>query len=80
MNSGYENDIEDKDYQSESEERGYARTPWDRRRIERGKALTEALSFNARMQQEAMQRRRDEMYENMRAEAGEVESPKSRLH
>ena len=78
MNSGYENDIEDKDYQSE--ERGYARTPWDRRRIERGKALTEALSFDARMQQEAIERRRAARYEEMIEEAGEVESPKSRLH
>ena len=79
MNPGIEEDIEMEGYQSDGEESGYARTPWDSRRIARGKALTEALSVGARMQQEEIERRRTARYEEMIAEVGEVESPKSRL-
>lgn len=47
---------------------------------ERGKALTETLSSGARAHDEYIQARRDERYEQMIEEAGEIESPASRLH
>lgn len=46
---------------------------------EREKALTEALSSGARANDEYMQRKRDERYEKMIEEAGEIESPASRF-
>lgn len=57
-----------------------AKTLNNMRRLERGKALTEALSSRAREQQEEIQQRRNEMYEKMIEEAGEIESPTNRLH
>ena len=47
--------------------------------LERGKALTESLSSGARAYDEYIQARRDERYEKMIEEAGEKESPASRL-
>ena len=47
--------------------------------FERGKALTESLSSGARAHDEYIQARRDERYEKMIEEAGEIESPASRL-
>ncbi|MCR5629713.1 hypothetical protein [Eubacterium sp.] len=46
---------------------------------ERGKALTESLSSGARAHDEYLQARRDERYEQMIEEAGEIESPANRL-
>lgn len=45
---------------------------------EREKAFVETMSSNAQIQREAIQQRRDEQYEQMIAEAGEIESPMSR--
>ena len=45
----------------------------------RGKALTETLSFEARAHDEYIQAKRDERYEKMIEEAGEIESPANRL-
>ena len=67
-------------YQNGSSEDGTARTLNDGRRLARGKALTEALSSGARAQREEIQQRRDEMYEKIIEEAGEIESPMNRLH
>ena len=47
---------------------------------ERGKTLTETLSSGAGAHDEYMQARRDERYEQMIQEAGEIESPANRLH
>ncbi len=46
----------------------------------RGQAFVETMSEGARAHDEYMQARRDERYEQMIQEAGEVESPVSRLH
>ena len=46
---------------------------------ERGKALSETLSSGARAHDEYIQAKRDEKYEKMIEEAGEIESPTSRL-
>ena len=66
-----------------SEPEGYARTTHDSARIERGKALTESLSTQARLNTEAIQQRRNERYEEMISQAeqelGPIESPMSRL-
>ena len=45
---------------------------------EREKTFVETMSSNAQIQREAIQQRRDEQYEQMIAEAGEIESPMSR--
>ena len=45
----------------------------------REKSFVEAMSQDARIQQENIQARRDARYEEMIAEAGEIESPMSRL-
>lgn len=67
----------------DSEPEDYARTIHDSARIERGKALTEALSTQARLNTEAIQQRRNERYEEMISQAeeelGPIESPMSRL-
>ena len=52
---------------------------FNRESFERGKALTETLSSGARAHDEYIQARRDEQYEKMIEEAGEIESPASRL-
>ena len=52
---------------------------FNRKNFERGKALTEALSSEARAHDEYIQSRRDERYESMIEEAGEIESPINRL-
>lgn len=52
---------------------------FNRTNSERGKALTETLSSGARAHDEYIQARRDERYENMIEEAGEIESPTNRL-
>ena len=66
-----------------SEPEDYARTIYDSARIERGKALSEALSTQARLNTEAFQQRRSERYEEMITQAeqelGPIESPMSRL-
>ena len=66
-----------------SEPEGYARTIHDSARIERGKALSEALSTQARLNTESIQQRRNERYEEMISQAeqelGPIESPMSRL-
>ena len=66
-----------------SEPEGYARTIHDSARIERGKALTEALSTQARLNTESIQQGRNERYEEMirqaEEELGPIESPMSRL-
>lgn len=46
---------------------------------ERGKALSETLSYGARAHDEYIQAKRDERYEKMIEEAGEIENPTSRL-
>ncbi len=65
------------------EPEGYARTIHDSARIKRGKALTEALSTQAWLNNESIQQRRNERYEEMIEEAekelGPIESPSSRL-
>lgn len=65
---------------SESSDGDYARTIYDSQRVERGKAFVEAMSSQARANEEAMQQRRDERYEQMINEAEEIESPMGRLH
>lgn len=69
-------------YQDSSTEDSSAKTLniHDSRKLKREKALVEAMSSQAREQREAIQRRRDEMYEKMIEEAGEIESPANRLH
>ena len=67
-------------YQNGSTEDGTARTLNDGRRLKHEKALTEALSSGARALREEIQQRRDKMYEEMIEEAGEIESPRNRLH
>lgn len=66
-----------------SEPEDYARTIYDSARIERGKALSEALSTQARLNTESIQQRRNESYEEMISQAeqelGPIESPVSRL-
>ena len=66
-----------------SEPEDYARTMYDSARIEKGKALSEALSTQARLNTEAIQQRRNEKYEEMISQAeqelGPIESPMSRL-
>lgn len=66
-----------------SEPEDYARTIYDSARIERGKALSEALSTQARLNTESIQQRRSERYEEMITQAeqelGPIESPMSRL-
>lgn len=66
-----------------SEPEGYARTIYDSARIERGKALSEVLSTQARLNIESIQQRRNERYEEMISQAeqdlGPIESPMSRL-
>ena len=47
------------------EDDGYARTIDDSRRIERGKAFVESMSSQARANDEAIQQRRNERYEEM---------------
>ena len=47
------------------EDDGYARTIDDFRRIERGKAFVESMSSQARANDEAIQQRRNERYEEM---------------
>lgn len=49
----------------ESETDDYARTIGDSRRVERGKAFVEAMASQARANEELMQQRRDERYEEM---------------
>ena len=44
---------------------GYARTIDDARRVERGKAFVEAMSSQARANDELIQQRRNERYEEM---------------
>lgn len=44
---------------------GYARTIDDARRVERGKAFVEAMSSQERANEELMQQRRNERYEEM---------------
>lgn len=67
----------------DSEPEDYARTIHDSARIERGKALSESLSTQARLNTEAIQQRRNEKYEEMISQAeqelGPIESPMSRL-
>lgn len=48
--------------------------------LERDKSFVEIMSSQARVQDEAIQQRRDERYQQMIDEAGEVISPTSRLH
>ena len=48
-----------------AEQNGYARTSHDEARIERGKALSEALSYQGRMDREAIDNRRRSRYESM---------------
>lgn len=48
--------------------------------IDREKSFVEIISEPARVQQESIQKRRDEMYEEMIKEAVEVESPMNRSH
>lgn len=48
--------------------------------IDREKSFVETISEPARAQQESIQRRRDEMYEEMIKEVGEIESPMNRSH
>lgn len=55
----------------ESQPEDYARTIGDSHRVERGKAFVEAMSSQARANQELMQQRRDERYEEMINEANE---------
>ncbi|HJJ08256.1 MAG TPA: hypothetical protein OIM65_02935 [Bacilli bacterium] len=66
-----------------SESEDYARTMYDSARIEKGKALSEALSTQARLNTESIQQRRNERYEEMITQAeqelGPIESPMSRL-
>ena len=52
---------------------------FNRTNFERGKVLTEVLSSEARAHDEYIQSRRDERYESMIEEAGEIESPTNRL-
>lgn len=47
------------------EDDGYARSIDDARRVERGKAFVEAMSSQARANDELIQQRRDERYEEM---------------
>ena len=49
----------------ESEPDDYARTIGESRRVERGKAFVEAMSSQARANEELMQQRRNEQYEEM---------------
>lgn len=49
-------------------------------RINRGKSFVEVMSSDARVHDEYMQSKRNERYEKMIDEAGEVETPLSRLH
>lgn len=66
-----------------SEPEDYARTMYDSAIIEKGKALSEALSTQARLNTESIQQRRNERYEEMITQAeqelGPIESPMSRL-
>ena len=48
--------------------------------LESGKSFVEAMSSQARVQDEAIQQRRDERYQHMIDETSEVVSPASRLH
>lgn len=48
--------------------------------LERDKSFVESMSSQARRQDEAIKQRRDERYQQMIDEAGEVVSPASRLH
>lgn len=48
--------------------------------LERGKSFVETMSSQAKVQDEAIQQRRDERYQQMIDEAGKVVSPASRLH
>ena len=52
---------------------------FNRTNFERGKALTEALSSGARAHDEYIQSGREERYESMIEEAGEIESPTNRF-
>ena len=47
------------------EDDGYARSIDDARRVERGKAFVETMSSQARANDELIQQRRDERYEEM---------------
>lgn len=53
----------------ESDPDDYARTIGDSHRVERGKAFVEAMSSQARANQDLIQQRRDERYEEMINEA-----------
>lgn len=55
----------------ESDPDDYARTIGDSHRVERGKAFVEAMSSQARANQDLIQQRRDERYEEMINEADE---------
>lgn len=59
-----------------SEPEGYARTIDDHHRVERGKAFVEAMSSQARANEELMQQRRDERYEKMIDEYDNLDSMK----
>lgn len=55
----------------ESQPEDYARSIGDSHRVERGKAFVEAMSSQARANQELIQQRRDARYEEMVNEANE---------
>lgn len=57
------------------DDEGYARTINDSQKIERGKAFVEAISSQARVQDESMQQRRDERYEQMMEESETMDIP-----
>lgn len=61
-----------------AEQNGYARTSHDAARIERGKALSEALSYQGRMNREAIENRREARYESMIEEAETEEMSNTR--
>ena len=48
--------------------------------LERDKSFVESMSCQARIQDETIKQRRNERYQQMIDEAGEVVSPASRLH
>ncbi len=54
---------------NESQPEDYARTIGDSHRVERGKAFVEAISSQARANQELIQQKRDKRYEEMINEA-----------
>lgn len=56
---------------NESDPEDYARTIGDSHRVERGKAFVEAMSSQARANQDLIQQRRDERYEEMINEVDE---------